>query len=121
MRTTQGPFPMETTWAGGGKTTGEGLRTVLQQAAEAERLTLWRLGPFGNPALIGAVALTVALQIMLTVVPFLRDVFDLEMLAPGHWLLAVGLALAYGVAVELDKWVGNLARSDHQTAAAQAS
>jgi Ca2+-transporting ATPase len=79
-------------------------------AMRSERFSLWRLGPFGNPALVGAVALTIALQVLLIVVPFLRGIFDLEVLAPGHWLLIVGIALAYGAAVELEKWVIHRAR-----------
>jgi Ca2+-transporting ATPase len=66
-------------------------------------LSLWRLGPFSNHAMVGAVALTVALQVLLIALPFMRDILDLEPLAPGHWLLVIGLALAYLAVVETDK------------------
>jgi Ca2+-transporting ATPase len=72
-------------------------------AMRSERISLWRLGPFSNRAMVGAVALTAALQVLLVAVPFLRDVLDLEPLAAEHWLLVVGLALVYLAFVEADK------------------
>ena len=72
-------------------------------AMRSERLSLRRLGVFSNRALVGAVALTVVLQILLVVVPFTRDVLGLEPLVAAHWLLVIGIALAYLVVVELDK------------------
>jgi Ca2+-transporting ATPase len=69
----------------------------------SERVSLWRLGPFTNRALVGAVAVTVALQVVLIVLPFTRDVLDLEPLRAGHWLLAIGLGIAYLAIVETDK------------------
>ena len=74
-------------------------------AMRSERVSLWHLGPFTNRALVGAVALTIALQVLLVVVPFARDVIGLEPLAAGHWLIVVGIALAYLAVVEFDKAV----------------
>jgi Ca2+-transporting ATPase len=71
----------------------------------SERVSLGRLGPFTNRALVGAVALTVALQILLVTVPFARDLLDLQPLGADHWLLVAGLALAYLAVVEADKAV----------------
>jgi Ca2+-transporting ATPase len=87
-------------------------------AMRSERLSLRRLGPFGNRALLGAVAVTVVLQVVLVVVPFLRGIFDLEALDPGHWLLAVGIALAYGAVVELEKWIRRVRRGGADVAPA---
>jgi len=58
---------------------------------------------FTNRALVGAVALTVMLQILLLVVPFARDTFGLEPLAAAHWSLVIGIAIAYLTIIELDK------------------
>ena len=69
----------------------------------SERVSLRRLGVLGNRAMAGAVALTVVLQVLLVVVPVTRDVLDLEPLEAAHWLLVVGIALAYLSAVEADK------------------
>jgi P-type Ca2+ transporter type 2C len=72
-------------------------------AMRSERVSLRRLGPLTNRALVGAVALTVALQVVLVAVPFLRDVLDLQPLAAWHWLLVAGIAIAYLAVVEIDK------------------
>jgi Ca2+-transporting ATPase len=72
-------------------------------AMRSERVSLRRLGPFTNRALVGAVALTAVLQVVLVAVPFLRDLLGLEPLAAAEWLLVAGIALAYLVVVELDK------------------
>lgn len=69
----------------------------------SERVSLTRLGFFTNSALVGAVALTAALQVLLVVVPFLRDLLGLEPLSAAQWLLVTGIALAYMAVVELDK------------------
>ena len=72
-------------------------------AMRSERISLWRLGLLGNRAMLGAVALTVALQVLLVIVPVARDVLGLELLTAGEWLIVVGVALAYLAFVELDK------------------
>jgi Ca2+-transporting ATPase len=72
-------------------------------AMRSERVSLRRLGAFSNRALVGAVTVTVVLQILLVVVPVVRDVLSLEPLSGAHWLLVVGIALAYLVVIELDK------------------
>jgi Ca2+-transporting ATPase len=72
-------------------------------AMRSERVSLWRLRPFTNRPLVAAVALTVALQILLVVVPFARDVIGLEPLSAEHWLLTAAIAISYLVVVEIDK------------------
>jgi Ca2+-transporting ATPase len=72
-------------------------------AMRSERVSLRRLGPFTNRALVGAVALTIVLQVVLVVVPFARDVIGLEPLGAEHWLLAIGIAIGYLAIVEIDK------------------
>jgi Ca2+-transporting ATPase len=74
-------------------------------AMRSERVSLRRLGLLTNRSLVAAVALTVALQVLLVVVPFARDVVGLEPLAAEHWLLVVAIAVAYLVVVEVDKAV----------------
>jgi P-type Ca2+ transporter type 2C len=72
-------------------------------AMRSERVSLRRLGPFTNRALVGAVALTIALQVLLVVIPFTREVIGLEPLAGEHWLLVAAIGLAYLAVVETDK------------------
>jgi Cation transporting ATPase, C-terminus len=61
------------------------------------------LGVLTNRALVGAVALTAALQELLIAVPFLRGLVGLEPLTASQWLLVAGIALSYLVVVEVDK------------------
>ncbi len=74
-------------------------------AMRSERVSLWRLGPFTNRPLVAAVAATVVLQVLLVALPGAREVFGLEPLSAGHWLLVIGIALAYLGALEVEKWV----------------
>jgi Ca2+-transporting ATPase len=78
-------------------------------AMRSERVSLRRLGVFSNLPLVGAVALTVALQVLLVVAPFPRDLLGLEPLTAGQWLLVAGIALTYLAVVELDKALHNRA------------
>jgi Ca2+-transporting ATPase len=72
-------------------------------AMRSERVSLRRLGAFSNRALVGAVALTVTLQVLLVAVPFPRDLLGLEPLTAAQWLLVAAIALTYLVVVEVDK------------------
>ncbi|MCU1693891.1 MAG: ATPase, P-type (transporting), superfamily, subfamily [Frankiales bacterium] len=72
-------------------------------AMRSEVRSLRHLGLLGNRALLAAVALTVALQVLLVSVPPVRDLLGLTALAPRHWALASGVALAYLAAIEVDK------------------
>lgn len=74
-------------------------------AMRSEGTSLRRLGLFTNRSLVVAVTVTVALQVLLVVTPFLRDVLGLEPLQPWQWALVVAIALAYLSAVELEKWI----------------
>jgi len=72
-------------------------------AMRSERVSLRRLGVFTNRALLSAVALTVALQVLLVAVPLARGVLGLTPLSAAHWLLVITIALAYVGVIELDK------------------
>ncbi|MBJ7522016.1 MAG: cation-translocating P-type ATPase [Solirubrobacteraceae bacterium] len=85
-------------------------------AMRSERVSVFTLGVFSNRALVGAVALTVVLQVLLIVVPWSRDILGLEALGAEHWALCVGIAVTYFAAIELEKLVVN-ARRRARTAA----
>lgn len=79
-------------------------------AMRSERVSVFTLGFFSNRALVGAVALTLVLQVLLVLVPWARDILDLEVLSPAHWALVVGIAVTYFAVIELEKLVVNTAR-----------
>ena len=74
-------------------------------AIRSERFPIWKIGYGSNMAVIGAIALTVALQIALLYVPFLRDFFGTVALPPIGFLICVILAVVTYFGVEADKWV----------------
>ncbi len=85
-------------------------------AMRSERVSLARLGLFTNRALVGAVALTVALQVLLVAVPAARDLLGLEPLTLAHWLLTAAIALAYLGIVEIDKVIHRRTASQDRVA-----
>ena len=74
-------------------------------AMRSERTSLRRLGLLTNRPLVAAVALTVTLQVLLVVTPFLRDLLGLEPMEPWQWTLVLAIALAYLSTIELEKWI----------------
>ena len=73
-------------------------------AVRSERFGIWKIGYTSNMAVIGAISLTVLLQIGLLYVPFLRDFFGTVALPPVGFFICVALAVITYVAVEADKW-----------------
>jgi hypothetical protein len=55
--------------------------------------------------------------VLLVVIPFARDILGLAPLEPSHWVLAVGIALTYLGAVELEKWISQRLSNDELAAA----
>jgi Ca2+-transporting ATPase len=75
-------------------------------AIRSERESLFTQGLLSNKPLLGAVALTVLLQMAVVYVPALNRLFHTEPLSAGALALAVGASLTVFVAVELEKWWG---------------
>jgi Ca2+-transporting ATPase len=74
-------------------------------AIRSDRLTLLQLGIFTNPALIGAVVLTFALQMAVVYVPFLQNIFNTTALSFGQLMMSLGLSTIVFLAVEFSKWI----------------
>ena len=66
------------------------------------RLTI-ELNPFSNPFLLGAVAMTTALQLLLVYVPSLRAFFDTHWLSPVELLICLGVSALVFVWLEAEK------------------
>ncbi|MBI1885669.1 MAG: cation transporting ATPase C-terminal domain-containing protein [Chloroflexi bacterium] len=69
------------------------------------RLPLFRLGLLGNPHLLAAIAVALAVQVLPFYVPFLNDVFSVSPLSAGKWLSVVALASVAFWSVEIAKGV----------------
>jgi Ca2+-transporting ATPase len=69
------------------------------------RQSLFRQGLFSNPPLIGAVLLTVGLQVMVIYVPALQPIFKTAPLSGGELLFCFALSSVVLPAVEFEKWM----------------
>ena len=72
-------------------------------AIRSERDSLLTIGLFSNPQLLGAVALTVFLQLAVIYVPFFNDIFKTQPLAPYELAICFALPLVVLVTVEVEK------------------
>ena len=73
-------------------------------AIRSERHSLVTQGLWSNTPLLGAVVLTLALQLATIYVPVLRTVFKTEPLGPAELAWALAAAGVVFVAVEIEKW-----------------
>jgi Ca2+-transporting ATPase len=74
-------------------------------ACRSPRYTIWELGPFSNPALLGAIALSGLLQLSVVTLPFARPVFDTAANFRWEWGLLALLALTPVTVVEVGKLI----------------
>jgi Ca2+-transporting ATPase len=77
---------------------------ALAVGVRSEKEPFWRR-PLSNPALLGALALTVALQLAAVYVPFFQRVLRTQALPARELFVAFAAAAAVLLAVEVWKWV----------------
>ena len=73
-------------------------------AVRSDLDSTFKIGFFSNRMLIGAVLLTVALQMAVIYVPFLQDVFNTRALPLTDLLVSLGLSVVLFFGVEVIKW-----------------
>lgn len=71
----------------------------------SERRSLFEQGIFGNKQLIGAVLLTLILQMAVIYIPFLQDIFSTQALTLKELFLCLGLSSIVFWAIEIEKWI----------------
>jgi len=74
-------------------------------AVRSERESLFTIGLFSNPYMLGAVVLTLALQLCVIYIPALNDIFHTQPLPLPDLLICLGLSSLTLVAVEIEKWM----------------
>jgi len=74
-------------------------------AVRSERQSLFKQGIFGNKQLVGAVLLTLGLQMAVIYVPFMQDIFSTQALTLNELLLCLGVSSIVFWAVEIEKWI----------------
>jgi len=88
-------------------------------AIRSERTSLLALGIASNRPLLGAVVLTLTLQLAVIYVPALNVLFKTVPLKPGELAACIGSAIVIFAIVELEKWVRR--RGDRQNAVTSAT
>jgi Ca2+-transporting ATPase len=74
-------------------------------AVRSEKTSLFRQGLFSNPWLLGAVLLTLGLQLLVVFTPLFQKVFKTKPLSLAEVGLCVAAASIVFIAVESEKWV----------------
>jgi P-type Ca2+ transporter type 2C len=74
-------------------------------AVRSDKKSLFTQGVFGNKQLVGAVLLTLFLQMAVIYVPFLQDIFSTQALSIKELLICIGLSSIVFWAVEFEKWL----------------
>jgi len=74
-------------------------------AIRSARQSLFQIGFFSNKPMLGAVALTFALQMATIYVPFMQKVFKTEALSLRDLLIALALSSVVFWAVEIEKFI----------------
>jgi Ca2+-transporting ATPase len=82
-------------------------------AIRSERDSLFKIGLLSNKPLLGAVTLTLGLQIAVLYVPFFQKLFNTAPLSAVDLAICLGISSVVFWCVELEKWV--LRRSQTQT------
>ena len=74
-------------------------------AIRSERDSFFKIGPLSNKPLVGAVILTIALQLIIIYVPFLGAFFSTQALPTEEILLSIALSSLIFWAVEIEKFI----------------
>ena len=74
-------------------------------AVRSERESLFRQGLFSNPYLLGAVTLTLLLQLATIYVPSLNSLFHTQPLTAGELAICLTLSSVVFFCVEIEKWL----------------
>jgi Ca2+-transporting ATPase len=72
-------------------------------AVRSERTSLWRLGLASNPAMLGALLFTVALQLAVIYLPALNPIFKTQPLPLFDLGVCIALSAVVLIAVEIEK------------------
>jgi Ca2+-transporting ATPase len=69
----------------------------------SDRVTAFELGFFTNPWLLGAIAVSMLLQVSIVTLPYAQDVFQVGSQLGRDWLIVAGLSLVPVTVIELAK------------------
>ena len=78
-------------------------RVGMAETMRSDRDSLWRIGLLSNKPLLGAVILTIGLQMAVIYIPVLQAVFQTISLSPIDLCICLGLSIVICGAIELQK------------------
>lgn len=78
-------------------------RMAVVMSVRSEKDSIFRIGFFSNSPLLGAIVLTIALQMAVVYMPFLNPVFGTQPLTLNELLLTLALSTVVFFAVEVEK------------------
>jgi P-type Ca2+ transporter type 2C len=79
--------------------------TVIALAVRSERQSLFQIGLFSNPPLLGAIAVTLGFHLAILYVPLLQNLFQTTALSLPELVLSLGLSSVVFWAIEAQKWL----------------
>jgi Ca2+-transporting ATPase len=82
-------------------------------AIRSERESLFKIGLFSNKPLLGALLLTVALQLMIIYTPFFNPVFKTQPLTIYELAITLLVSSIVFWAVEMEKWIFRLTKNNN--------
>ncbi|MEP7137002.1 MAG: cation-translocating P-type ATPase [Chloroflexota bacterium] len=105
-------YLMQHDWRGVDVQTAETMAFLTLSLAElfraytvrSERASIFKIGIFSNRYMQYAVGLSMALLILVTVVPFLQPIFNTHLPSIREWMVVLGLALVPAVSEEITKF-----------------
>ena len=80
-------------------------RMSLIMAVRSSKASLFQIGLFSNKPLLGAVSLTIAMQLAIIYLPFLQKFFGTVALSAMDLAISAVLSLVVFVGIEIEKWV----------------
>jgi Ca2+-transporting ATPase len=92
-------------------------------AIRSDRQSIFKLGLFSNKSLLGAVVLTLLLQLGVIYLPGANEIFKTQPLTVGELGICVALSMVVLVGVEIEKAIKNrrISNIEHRTAKGQAN
>jgi len=74
-------------------------------AIRSERYALWQIGLLSNRLILGAVLLTLILQLAVVYLPFFQNIFNTQPLSAGNLAISLGCSVLVYFGVEVYKWI----------------
>ena len=74
-------------------------------AVRSERYTLWQIGVLSNRLILGAVLLTLVLQLAVVYLPFFQNIFNTLPLSAGDLAISLGCSVVVYLGIEVYKMI----------------